>query len=146
MARPTDPDCIFCRIVAGSIPCMKVYEDEHVLAFLDIQPLADGHTMVIPKAHHQRLEELPAESHGPMLAALARVSGAVREAMDAPSTTVGLNNGREAGQVVPHVHFHLVPRFADDGGGSIHSIVRSATGAELEPIRARIASAVGSTE
>ena len=139
---PSDPDCVFCKIVAGTIPCMKVYEDEHVLAFLDIQPLADGHTMVIPKAHYQRIEEIPAEVHAAMFGALARASGAIREATGAPSTTIGLNNGREAGQVVPHVHFHLVPRFADDGGGSIHSIVRAATGAELEPIRARIAAAI----
>jgi len=115
-------DCIFCQIVDGDIPSRTVYEDDDVLAFLDANPLAAGHTLVIPKAHYERLNDVPADLAGEVHAAIHDLVPAVEDAADAPATTVAFNNGAAAGQEVPHVHAHLVPRFDDDGGGPIHGL------------------------
>jgi len=139
---PHDPNCVFCKILAGTIPANKVYEDEHVLAFLDIQPLADGHAMVIPRGHWRMVEDLPASEVAVLFQAVQRVSQAVRDATGALSTTVGINNGPEAGQVVPHVHVHIVPRHTGDGGGSVHSIVHAAKGSDLDALATKIAQAL----
>jgi histidine triad (HIT) family protein len=114
-------DCVFCGIVAGDIPGRTVYEDEDVLAFLDANPLAPGHTLVIPKAHHERLNDLDDGLAGSVLGTLNALVPVVEDAVDAPATTVAFNNGPEAGQEVPHVHGHIVPRFEGDGGGPIHT-------------------------
>jgi histidine triad (HIT) family protein len=116
-------DCIFCQIVAGDIPSRTVYEDEDVLAFLDANPLAPGHTLVIPKSHHETLADLPTDVGREVFGALHRITPAVESAVDAPATTVAFNNGEAAGQEVPHVHGHIVPRFDDDGGRPIHALV-----------------------
>ncbi|MBV0902261.1 HIT family protein [Haloarcula salina] len=116
-------DCIFCQIVAGDIPSRTVYEDDSVLAFLDANPLAPGHTLVIPKAHHERLNDTPADVAGEVLSTVHELVPAVEGAVDAPASTVAFNNGEEAGQEVPHVHAHIVPRFAEDGGRPIHALV-----------------------
>jgi len=118
-------NCPFCRIAAGELDTQVVYEDEHVLAFLDAHPLADGHTLVIPKSHIERLADLPADLAGPLFAAAAKVSSAQRAVLGAPGVTLGVNDGREAGQGVPHLHIHLVPRYADDGGGNLHTMLTS---------------------
>ncbi|WP_254280423.1 HIT family protein [Haloarcula marina] len=115
-------DCIFCQIVAGDIPSRTVYEDDAVLAFLDANPLAPGHTLVIPKAHHETMADLPEDAASDVFAALHRLTPAVEAAVDAPASTVAFNNGEEAGQEVPHVHGHIVPRFSDDGGRPIHAL------------------------
>jgi len=116
-------DCIFCQIVAGDIPGRTVYEDDTVLAFLDANPLSPGHTLVIPKAHHERLNDTPADVAGEVLSTLHELVPAVEAAVDAPASTVAFNNGEAAGQEVPHVHGHIVPRFSDDGGRPIHALV-----------------------
>jgi len=116
-------DCIFCGIVAGDIPGRTVYEDDTVLAFLDANPLSPGHTLVIPKAHHERLNDTPAEVAGEVLSTLHELVPAVEAAVDAPASTVAFNNGEVAGQEVPHVHGHIIPRFEDDGGRPIHVLV-----------------------
>lgn len=118
-------DCIFCRIVDGEIPSYTVYEDEAVFAFLDANPLAPGHTLVIPKVHHERLNDVPAAEAGDLYAAVHELVPAVEAAVDAPATTVAFNNGEAAGQEVPHVHAHIVPRTEGDGGGPIHSMFGS---------------------
>ncbi len=120
-------NCPFCRIAARELETQVVYEDEHVLAFLDAHPLADGHTLVIPKPHVERLADLPADLAGPLFAAAAKVSSAQRAVLEAPGVTLGVNDGREAGQGVPHLHIHLVPRYADDGGGNLHTMLRPGT-------------------
>lgn len=127
MGRPNAPsvvtdDCIFCQIVSGDVPGDVVYESESTLAFLDVNPLAPGHTLVIPKAHHERLNDVPEDAAADLFAALHRVVPAVEAAVDAPATTVAFNNGEAAGQEVPHVHGHVVPRFEDDGAGPIHAL------------------------
>ena len=116
-------DCIFCQIVAGDIPGRTVYEDDTVLAFLDANPLSPGHTLVIPKAHHERLNDTPADVAGAVMSTLHELVPAVEAAVDAPASTVAFNNGEVAGQEVPHVHGHIVPRFEDDGGRPIHALV-----------------------
>lgn len=112
--------CIFCRIVDGDAPSRTVYEDETTIAFLDANPLTRGHTLVIPKAHHERLTDLSDDLAGDLYATLDRLVPPIEAAVDADGTTVAFNNGRAAGQEVMHVHGHIVPRFHDDGGGPIH--------------------------
>ena len=118
-------DCIFCSIIAGDIPGRIVHETDDAIAFLDANPLAPGHTLVIPKTHHERLDDVPAEAATGLYSALHDVVPAVEDAVDAPATTVAFNNGAEAGQEVPHVHAHVVPRFEGDGGGPVHSMFGS---------------------
>ena len=96
-------DCIFCKMVTGQIPVTKIYEDEVVLSFLDIGPLSDGHTLVIPKQHFERLHECPAELLGRVGSCLGKIAKAVAAAMDSDGYNVLCNNGRAAGQLVEHV-------------------------------------------
>ncbi|WP_248895700.1 HIT family protein [Haloplanus halobius] len=134
-------DCIFCSIVDGDIPSYTVYEDDTVLAFLDANPLARGHTLVIPKAHHERVNDLPADLAGDVFAAVHDLTEQVEAAVDAPATTLAVNNGPGAGQEVPHVHAHIVPRFEGDGGRPIHAIVEDrpdVSDDELEDVAAAI--------
>ena len=115
-------NCVFCAIVEGRIPSHKLYEDEKTLAFLDVNPSAPGHTLVIPKAHIARVEDLPEEDARCLFAALHKIVGRIQEAMGAPASTIGINNGRESGQEVPHVHIHVIPRTRGDRGGIIQGV------------------------
>lgn len=108
-------DCIFCKMVAGQVPVAKVYEDEIVLAFLDIGPVSDGHVLVIPKQHFEKLHECPPELLGKVGSCLGRIAGAVAGAMQSDGYNLLCNNGRAAGQLVEHLHFHIIPRNAGDG-------------------------------
>jgi len=107
--------CIFCRMVSGEIPVAKVYEDEVVLAFLDIGPVSDGHTLLIPKEHFAKLEDCPAELIGKVASRLGKISAGVVKATGADGYNMLCNNGRAAGQLVEHLHFHIVPRKTGDG-------------------------------
>jgi histidine triad (HIT) family protein len=107
--------CVFCAMVAGQIPVAKVYEDEAVLAFLDIGPLSDGHTLLIPKHHVARIHECEPELLAQVASRLGRVAGAIAGAMTSDGYNVLCNNGRAAGQVVDHLHFHIIPRRSGDG-------------------------------
>ncbi|ELY36275.1 HIT family protein [Natronorubrum tibetense] len=113
---------IFSQIVEGEIPARVVYEDETTMAFLDANPLAPGHTLVIPKDEYERLNDVPDDVATDLYATIHRLIPAVEEGVDADASTVAFNNGEEAGQEVPHVHCHIVPRFEGDGGGPIHAI------------------------
>ena len=108
-------DCIFCKIVKGDIPCAKVYETPQVLCFLDIAPVAPGHVLVIPKAHHPTLFDVPGELGGPLLAAAGLVGKAVMAATGATGINVQMNNFAAAGQVIFHAHLHVIPRIEGDG-------------------------------
>lgn len=108
---------IFSRIVAGEIPCQRVYENDHVLAFLDINPLAEGHTLVIPKREVERLEQLDPAEAAALGQAVALVAQKVLAVTGAPGYNVLQNNGSVSGQEVPHVHFHIIPRREGDGLG-----------------------------
>jgi histidine triad (HIT) family protein len=108
---------IFARIIAGEIPCHRVYENEHVLAFLDISPLAEGHTLVLPKRSVERLEDLSPDEAAELGKALVAVARKVLAATGASAYNILQNNGLAASQEVPHVHFHVIPRRPGDGLG-----------------------------
>jgi histidine triad (HIT) family protein len=114
---PPDPNCVFCRIVGGEIPCHKVHETQHGLAFLDIGPLADGHLLWIPRAHVASLHDLEESQAADLCRTLPRLGRALQEVVRAEGYNLLQNNGRVAGQEVMHVHFHLIPRRAGDGLG-----------------------------
>jgi histidine triad (HIT) family protein len=111
----TDKDCIFCKIVKGEIPCSKIYEDKEFLAFLDIRPINPGHTLVIPKSHCTNLLDFPKAEETDLVEFIKKVAKAVVKATGAEAFNLGMNNGGAAGQIVMHAHFHLIPRFSDDG-------------------------------
>lgn len=107
---------IFTRIIAGEIPCHKVFEDEHVIAFLDIGPLSRGHVLVVPKEERTKLHELSDASAAALGRALRKVAYAVVEATGCADYNVLQNNGAAAHQAVMHVHFHVIPKHADGSG------------------------------
>ncbi len=111
----TDPTCIFCRIVRGEIPCEKIYEDDAVLAFMDIGPIIKGHALIIPKAHYERIIDVPPDLLGRVIAVTQRVARALFDGLGADGVNIHQTNGAVAGQTVPHVHFHAIPRFEGDG-------------------------------
>ncbi len=108
-------DCIFCKIVNGEIPCNKVYENDKVLAFLDINPVNKGHALVIPKEHYKDLLVMPDNILAEVAKVGKRVAKAVMKATGAAGFNLGQNNGKTAGQAVMHFHLHIIPRFENDG-------------------------------
>ena len=108
-------DCLFCKMTAGQIPVAKIYEDEVVLAFLDIGPISDGHTLVIPRQHFEKLHDCPAELLGQVGSRLGKIAKAVTEGINSDGYNVLCNNGRAAGQLIGHLHFHIIPRNTGDG-------------------------------
>lgn len=108
-------DCIFCKIIAGQIPCTKVFENDALLAFLDIGPVSDGHLLVVPKVHTARLESTPPQTLAQAAQVLPMLAEAVGRAVNAEGCNVLCNSGRCAGQVVEHLHLHIVPRRSGDG-------------------------------
>ena len=110
----TDPDCIFCRIVAGEIPSFKLLENDRALSFMDINPANEGHCLVIPKAHVPNLFEVDDASLAAVASATRRVADAVRRTLDPPGISIAQANGPAAGQSVFHLHFHVIPRREDD--------------------------------
>ena len=118
-------DCIFCKIIAKEIPNHTVYEDDNVLAFLDIFPCSKGHTVVIPKRHAERMIDLSAAEQAHIMQGVSEVMKKIDQVLKPAGMNVGWNDRTVAGQSVPHVHVHLIPRYDGDGGGSMHSIVKS---------------------
>lgn len=123
-------DCIFCQLITGTRQPHTVYEDEHVLAFLDIHPASRGHTLVIPKAHAERLDRLEDRLVAPLFAGVKAVMRRIEEALTPAGLNVGWNHGWAAGQRVDHLHVHVIPRYAGDGGAGIQSLTRSWPAAE----------------
>ena len=103
-------DCLFCKIVAGEIPCHKVYEDDRTIAFLDIYPICVGHTLVIPKAHATHVLDASLGDAYAMMAAVKKIAPLILQAADADGFNLAMNNGESAGQEIPHTHFHIMPR------------------------------------
>ena len=113
MPERADPDCRFCAIVAGELDAEIVFESPCSIAFLDNRPLFPGHTLLIPREHHETIWDLPEELIGPLFSNASVVSAAIRSAMDAQGAFIAQNN--VVSQSVPHVHIHLVPRNRKDG-------------------------------
>ena len=108
-------DCIFCKIVAGEIPSVKLFENDRVLAFMDIGPIIKGHALVIPKTHYDPLMDTPEPVLAEVIAVVKRIARAQVAGLGADGINVTQANGECAGQVVPHLHFHVIPRFRTDG-------------------------------
>lgn len=108
-------DCLFCKIIRKEIPSSSVYEDEDVYAFLDIHPVNNGHVLVVPKRHSDGMHDAAKEDLERLIVATQRVAAGVIEGLDAQGYNFQQNNGAAAGQVIPHLHFHIIPRFEDDG-------------------------------
>jgi len=107
-------DCVFCKIVKGEIPSTRLYEDPDVLAFMDIGPVVKGHVLVIPKEHHNPLMATPSEILQKLIVVVQQIAKAQMKGLQADGINVSQANGKVAGQVVPHIHFHVIPRFMTD--------------------------------
>lgn len=108
-------DCIFCKIIAGEIPSQKVYEDEQVFAFLDIQPVSRGHLLVVPKEHSENLVEMDAQLMSTVFDAARKLGQAAEQGLGALGFNIIVNKGEAAGQLVFHTHVHMIPRYDNDG-------------------------------
>jgi histidine triad (HIT) family protein len=108
-------ECIFCKIVRADIPSYKVYEDDYTLAFLDIAPVSKGHTLVIPKKHYVNFEDIPEEELSAVIKTVKRVGRMLKENFGVVGYNTQVNNDSIAGQIIPHIHFHLIPREEGDG-------------------------------
>jgi len=106
--------CLFCKIVAGEIPSSKVFENENVLAFLDIVPVNYGHTLVIPKKHYQNMEEIPEAELLEVIKVVKKIGASIKNGLGVAGYNIGVNNDPIAGQIVPHLHFHVMPRNEND--------------------------------
>lgn len=109
-------DCLFCKIIDGQIPSLKVYEDDHVYAFMDIMPLTKGHTLLIPKTHCKDLFDMSEEVARNLYAAAPKVANAIKSAFNPVGMNTVNNNGAAAGQTVFHYHLHLIPRYDEKDG------------------------------
>lgn len=118
-------DCIFCKIIKGELPNYTIYEDKHVLAFLDIYPHAKGHTVVIPKKHYEFLSDMTEDDWKNISVGLKNSLKRIEKVLKPDAVNIAINNGKVAGQVVPHVHWHIMPRWENDNGGSSHSIIKN---------------------
>ena len=116
-------DCIFCKIIAGDIPAKIIKETEHSVSFLDAFPVAKGHTLVIPKNHREKIQDLNEEENKDLFSLVHEMTSKVDSITGA--TLLAVHNGKEAGQEVPHVHVHLIPRSKSDSAGAVHSMFGS---------------------
>ncbi len=116
-------DCVFCKIVSGEIKSKFLKETKHSVSFLDAFPLASGHVLVIPKDHHEKIQDMNIQENTDLFSLVHEIISNVDKITG--STLVAIHNGEEAGQEIPHVHVHLVPRSNDDSAGAIHSMFNS---------------------
>jgi len=116
-------DCVFCKIVSGEIKSKFLKETKYSVSFLDAFPLASGHVLVIPKDHHEKIQDMSISENTDLFSLVHEMVSNVDKITG--STLVAIHNGKEAGQEIPHVHVHLVPRSNDDSAGAIHSMFNS---------------------
>lgn len=134
----TDASCFFCKITSKKAPAFIIYENDSVLAFLDVEPRTLGHTLIIPKHHSSNIIDLPESAVAPLFSAVKVVVNLLVSGLHADGLTIGINQGRASGQVVDHLHVHLLPRFDGDGGGAIQSVVSNRPTASLEEVQKKI--------
>jgi diadenosine tetraphosphate (Ap4A) HIT family hydrolase len=135
---PAMADCVFCKILAGELPSTRIYEDDTVIALMDIFPLRRGHVLVIPRRHHQQVHELPAEFRDRLLAVGARIAKAVYASPLQPAAVhYMINDGPQAHQTVPHVHLHVLPRYRGDSAGFLLRLLRKPLDLVLGPTPAQ---------
>jgi histidine triad (HIT) family protein len=119
-----DMNCIFCKIVNDSTSARIIDQNDKAIAFLDAFPLSAGHTLIVPKSHYSKVQDMDREYSSDLFNLLWKVSGAVEKAAGVNASTIAIHNGREAGQEVPHVHVHIIPRSLRDGAGPVHSMFK----------------------
>ncbi|HMB17413.1 MAG TPA: HIT family protein [Candidatus Paceibacterota bacterium] len=130
--------CIFCKMIKGDIPAEKVFENDYVIAVMDIHPKAPGHVMVIPKVHASNILDLSDDEIKPLFLAVKKVADMIYNALDPQGFTMGLNHGSVSGQEVDHIHFHIITRFEGDGGGSLHGVVDNPPDEKISDIASKI--------
>ena len=138
-----DPNCVFCKIAVGKIPARVIIQNDSAVALLDAFPLAAGHTLVIPKSHYAKVQDMSEQDAMAVFEITWKVAGAVEAGSQAGASTIAIHNGSEAGQEIPHVHVHIVPRKSGDGAGPIHSMFKSRPKLgpqEMDSLRDKIAS------
>lgn len=139
---PYDHTNVFAKILRGELPCIEIYEDEHTLAFMDIAPSVEGHVLVIPKAPAREIFDLSSDGAASLMRATLIVAKAVKKALNAPGLMLVQLNGAAAGQSIPHVHFHVLPRA---GGLELDLHGRAAVDPkQLEPVADKIRAALSS--
>jgi len=111
----SESDCLFCKIVRAEIPSFKVYEDDRTFAFLDIRPVNEGHTLVVPKTHTLNIFDVSPEDWSAVTETVRKLSGTIEQALSASGINLMMNNREHAGQIVDHLHVHIIPRFTSDG-------------------------------
>ena len=119
-----DPNCIFCKIIGGEISARVIMQNEKAMALLDAFPLTAGHTLVIPKSHYAKVQQMSEQDAVAVFDMVWKLAGAVETASQVNASTIAIHNGSDAGQEVPHVHVHIVPRKTSDGAGAIHSMFK----------------------
>ena len=143
-----DPNCVFCKIIAGEIPAKVIMQNEKAMALLDAFPLAAGHSLVIPKSHYAKVQEMSEQDAKAVFEIVWKLVGAVETGSEVNASTIAIHNGSEAGQEVPHVHAHIVPRKRGDGAGAIHSMFKikpKLSIQEMDSLCERIASNLSSS-
>lgn len=133
-------NCIFCKIIKKEIPGEVIYEDQCVLGILDINPCASGHTIIIPKAHAESILDISESEISRVFLAVKNVTDILNRKLLPDGFTIGINHGAVAGQAVPHFHVHIIPRAKNDGGGSLHNVVRTVPKESLQDIKKKILS------
>jgi len=132
-------DCIFCNIIKGKIPARKIIETDKSLAFLDAFPLTKGHSLVIPKNHYSKIQEMSKDDNVDLFELVRILTNKIELLFS--SSLIAIHNGKESGQEVPHVHVHIIPRTVDDGAGAVHSMFRKRphfTNDELDKIAEKL--------
>jgi histidine triad (HIT) family protein len=131
-------ECIFCGIAKGEIPANIIFQNDGACAFLDIAPRAPGHIVIVPRIHAETILDADTASLEAVLALAKESVRILKVAFDPLGFTIGINHGREAGQIVPHLHMHVIPRFAGDGGKSLHDVVLNTNSTPLAEIYEKI--------
>lgn len=132
--------CLFCRVGAKEVPGKIVFENNDAIAFLDIFPRVPGHTLVVPRRHVPTVLELTKEEIQPLFEAVQQVATLLKEKLGPDGFTIGINQGSASGQLVDHLHVHVMPRFTGDKGGSIHSVINNPSHESIEELFKKITS------
>lgn len=138
-----DPNCIFCKIIGGKIPARVVAQNQNAIAILDAFPLAAGHTLVMPKEHVVKVQDADRDQSSDIFELVGKVATAIESGLGVQGSLVAVHNGPTAGQEVPHLHIHIIPRQQGDGAGPVHSMFktrRKIEPSEMDSILDRIAS------
>ncbi len=131
-------ECIFCKIARKEIPAQVIYEDMHAVGFLDRDPRAAGHTLIVPKRHAETILDLQGGEVGTLFSAVREITALLKKSLHADGFTIGINHGVVAGQAVSHLHVHVIPRFMGDHGTSIHAVITNPPAESVEAIAKKI--------